>query len=89
MPPASDVARRAARSVLCAVLTGVAAMAQAEEPTLRRIELPAEVNVSASYGITVMNGAPDAAREFLRFVLSPVAQALLAKRGFAAPVALR
>jgi ABC-type molybdate transport system substrate-binding protein len=62
-----------------------AVVAQAEEPTLRRIELPVAVNVSASYGITVMNGAPDAAREFVALLRSPAGQALLAQRGFAAP----
>jgi molybdate transport system substrate-binding protein len=43
------------------------------------------VNVSASYGITVMKGAPDAAREFAAFLRGPIGQALLAQRGFAAP----
>ena len=62
-----------------------AVVAQAEEPGLRRIELPTAANVSASYGITVMNGAPDAAGEFVAFLLGPAGQRLLAQRGFAAP----
>jgi len=62
-----------------------AVVAQTEAPGLRRIELPAAVNVSASYGITVMNGAADAAREFVALLRGPIGQSLLARRGFAAP----
>lgn len=60
-------------------------IAQREEPTLVRIEVPAEVNVSASYGVTVLNGAPEEARQFVQFLLSPAGQGVLARHGFAAP----
>jgi molybdate transport system substrate-binding protein len=62
-----------------------AVVAQAEEPALRRIELPAAVNVSALYGITVMNDSPEAARDFVTFLRGPAGQALLAQPGFSAP----
>jgi molybdate transport system substrate-binding protein len=62
-----------------------AVVAMREVPTLRRIEVPADINVSASYGVTVMNGASDAARCFVRFLLSPPGQGVLARHGFAAP----
>jgi molybdate transport system substrate-binding protein len=60
-------------------------IAQREEPTLRRIEVPDAVNVSASYGVTVLEGAPDAARQFVQFLLAPAGQAVLERHGFAAP----
>jgi ABC-type molybdate transport system substrate-binding protein len=62
-----------------------AVVAMREVPTLRRIEVPADINVHASYGVTVMNGASDAARRFVRFLLSPPGQGVLARHGFAAP----
>lgn len=62
-----------------------AVVAQAEVPTLRRIEVPAAVSVSASYGVTVMNGAGLDAGPFVAFLLGPAGQALLARRGFSAP----
>lgn len=62
-----------------------AVVAQREEPSLRRIEVPAEVNVSASYGVTVLQGAPDEATQFVRFLLAPAGQSLLARHGFSAP----
>ena len=37
-----------------------------EPPALRRIDVPAEVNVSASYGVTVLNGAAEEAKAFVR-----------------------
>lgn len=60
-------------------------IAQREEPALRRIEIPDAVNVSASYGVTVLNGAPEAAAQFVQFLLSPAGQGVLARHGFAAP----
>lgn len=60
-------------------------IAQREEPSLRRIEIPEMVNVSASYGVTVLNGAPDGAAQFVRFLLSPVGRDVLARHGFAPP----
>ncbi len=60
-------------------------IAQREEPTLRRIEIPEAVNVSASYGVTLLDGAPDAATQFVQFLLSPAGQGVLARHGFSAP----
>lgn len=62
-----------------------AVIAQREEPTLVRIEVPESVNVSASYGVTLLNGAPEPARQFVQFLLSPPGQGVLARHGFAAP----
>jgi ABC-type molybdate transport system substrate-binding protein len=62
-----------------------AVIAQREEPALRRIDVPGEVNVSASYGVVVLAGAPDEARAFVSFLLAPAGQAVLARHGFAPP----
>ena len=62
-----------------------AVIAQREEPTLQRIEIPDAMNVSASYGVTLLNGAPDAATQFVQFLLSPAGQGVLARHGFSAP----
>lgn len=62
-----------------------AVIAQREEPSLKRIDVPSEVNVSASYGVTVLQGAPDEAKQFVQFLLSPAGQGVLARYGFAAP----
>ncbi len=43
------------------------------------------MHVSASYGVTVLNDAPESARAFVQFLLSPAGQAVLARHGFAAP----
>lgn len=60
-------------------------VAQREEPALRRIEVPDAVNVAARYGVTVLNGAGEPARQFVQFLLSPAGQGVLARHGFAAP----
>ena len=62
-----------------------AVIAQREEPALKRIDVPAEVNVSASYGVTVLPGAPEEAKQFVQFLLSAPGQSVLARHGFAAP----
>jgi molybdate transport system substrate-binding protein len=59
--------------------------AQREVPALRRIEVPEAVNVAASYGVSVLNGAPDDARRFMEFLLGTVGQDVFARHGFAAP----
>jgi molybdate transport system substrate-binding protein len=64
--------------------TGVV-VATREVPSLRRVDLPADVNVSAACGIALMNGASAAASRFVEFVLSPAGQAALARHGFAPP----
>ena len=62
-----------------------AVVARREVPALSIIDLPPAVNVSASYGVSVMNGAAPMGRDFVRFLLSPEGQALLARHGFATP----
>ena len=52
---------------------------------LANVAVPAELEVGASYGITIMNGAsPDAAR-FVQFALAADGQRILARHGFGAP----
>lgn len=56
-----------------------------EVPRLQVVQLPPELQVSAAYALTVRSGAPQAARDFARFVLSAPAQAVFARLGFGAP----
>lgn len=58
-------------------------LAVREQPGQRSVPVPDAINVSASYGVTVLDGAPDTARRFVEFVLSPEGQAVLARHGFA------
>jgi molybdenum ABC transporter molybdate-binding protein len=57
--------------------------AQREVPEIQMIEVPAELAVGASYGLTVISGAPPDAERFKAFVLSPEGQGILARHGFA------
>lgn len=61
-----------------------AVLAQREVPGLKLIQLPDALAVGADYGMTVMNGASEAALRFSRYILSAPAQATLAKHGFSA-----
>ena len=61
-----------------------AARAVAHKPDLRMVAPPAQLAVSADYGLIVMNGAPEAAWRFALYILSPAAQAILAEYGFRA-----
>jgi ABC-type molybdate transport system substrate-binding protein len=56
-----------------------------EVPGLRSVDVPVDVNVSASYGVALMNGASAQAGRFVEYVLSPAGQAVLAQHGFASP----
>jgi molybdate transport system substrate-binding protein len=51
---------------------------------VRRLPLPDSANVTASYPVALVRQAPNpaAARTFIDFVLSPVAQAILIRNGF-------
>jgi ABC-type molybdate transport system substrate-binding protein len=49
----------------------------------RDVALPEALAVGAGYGMTVMNGAGDAARAFAAFVMSVQGQTILARYGFA------
>ena len=62
-----------------------ASLALTEQPRLRVVAVPAAINVSASYGLAVLDGAAPGAVAFAEFMLAPAAQALLARQGFSAP----
>jgi molybdate transport system substrate-binding protein len=62
-----------------------AVASQREVPRLKVVRPPPELQVSAAYGLTVRSDAPQAARDFARFVLSPPAQAVFTRLGFEAP----
>lgn len=53
-------------------------------PELKRIEIPADVNVLAEYPIAPLSGLAnsDLANEFIDYVVSPAGQAVLEKWGF-------
>ena len=54
-----------------------------EQSGQRSVPVPEPYNVSASYGVVVLKGAPPQARRFVDFLLGPDGQALLARHGFA------
>ncbi len=60
-----------------------AAEAKKQYPDQQIVELPPELAVGADYGLTVMNGAPPAAAQFAKFVLSAAGQKILTSFGFA------
>jgi ABC-type molybdate transport system substrate-binding protein len=61
-----------------------AVLAQREEPSLRVVNVPDDINVSAGYGISVMSPPSAAGQGFVDFVLAPAGQAVLARHGFSA-----
>lgn len=62
-----------------------AVVAMAEQPALRRVELPARINVSAEYGLTVRRGAPLSAQAFADDLLIGAGQRALREAGFLPP----
>ena len=60
-------------------------VAAREVPSLRVVEVPPEVNVSATYGVVPMMGGAAGGAAFVDFLLSPAGQAVLARHGFAPP----
>ena len=60
-----------------------ALQARKDVPSLRQIDLPADVNVAADYGVTLLAGAPDEARRFVEALLGADGQKVLAAQGFA------
>jgi molybdate transport system substrate-binding protein len=62
-----------------------AAEARREHPQLQTLPVPEAINVSASYGITLLRPAGAAAQAYVAFVLSPTGQAILASHGFSPP----
>ena len=59
-----------------------AIVAQRENAGQQVVALPASLAVGADYGMTVVHGASTNAERFAAFILSPEAQAILAKHGF-------
>ncbi len=62
-----------------------ARIAQKTEATLTSVKVPAQFDIATAYAIGLTTDAPDAAREFLRYVLSQRAQKVMAEFGFSAP----
>ena len=62
-----------------------AIVARREHPSLVVTAAPPALAVGANYGITVISGAPDAARRFATFVLSPEGRGIIERHGFALP----
>jgi molybdenum ABC transporter molybdate-binding protein len=60
-----------------------AVVAQKENPGQQIVALPDNLSVGADYGMTVMNGAPEAAQQFADFILSLLGQRILMSHGFA------
>jgi len=59
-----------------------ALLAQQEVPSLRIVQIPEELAVSAEYGLTVMRNARLHAARFAEFVLSREGQEIIARHGF-------
>ncbi|SRR5579883_39935 len=59
--------------------------AKKQYPDLEIVELPKELAVGADYGLTVITGAPPAAVQFARFILSERGQKILQSFGFRPP----
>lgn len=62
-----------------------ARIAQRAEPTITSVKVPAQFDVATTYGIRLAARVPEAAREFVRYVLSQRAQVVMAELGFSAP----
>lgn len=62
-----------------------AAIARAEEPTLRVLEIPETINVAADYGLAVLKPTSPGGQRFAQYLLSTSPQQRLRALGFAAP----
>lgn len=62
-----------------------AVAAQKEEPRLKTVDVPPELQVAAAYGFTVRLDAPVAASAFAQALLAPPAQAIFKRYGFGQP----
>lgn len=60
-----------------------AALALSEQPQLQTLPIPASVNVSATYGLTLLRPVSPSAQRFVDYLRSPPAQRRLVARGFA------
>lgn len=56
---------------------------QKQTPGLQIVELPDNLAVGADYGLTVITGAPAAAEQLAKFIVSPAGQKILTGYGFA------
>jgi molybdate transport system substrate-binding protein len=83
---ASVVAKVAAGEADAAIVYASDVVAEAST-SLRSVDIPATVNVVATYPIAVVVGSPneDAARTFVDFVAGPEGQAVLDRLGFGPP----
>lgn len=61
-----------------------AVAAKKDSPKLQIVEIPAEFSVGATYGLSVRDGAPDAAKALAEYILSPAAQEVFKRYGFGA-----
>lgn len=59
-----------------------AVLARREVPSMQIVSIPSELAVGADYGLTVLDGAPEAAEELADFILAPEAQSILERYGF-------
>lgn len=62
-----------------------AVTAISEQPALKLWPVPAAVNVSALYGLSVLRPVSPVAQRFADFVLAAQEQQILASHGFSAP----
>lgn len=62
-----------------------AALARRERPSLQVLDLPAAINVTAPYGLTLLTPVSAPAQAYARYLLRPDGQAILASHGFSAP----
>jgi molybdenum ABC transporter molybdate-binding protein len=62
-----------------------AVAAREEVPRLKVVQFPSALSVGAAYGMTVRQGAPDAAVAFAAALLAPQGQAVFRRLGFGAP----
>jgi molybdate transport system substrate-binding protein len=59
-----------------------AVLAQTELQSLQIVQIPAQLNVGADYGLIVLKDAPAPAAELARYLLGESGQAILVKHGF-------
>jgi ABC-type molybdate transport system substrate-binding protein len=64
----------------------LAQAARRAAPSLQLVDLPAELAVEASFGLTVLAGAAPETATLALFILSAAGQAILAQHGFDAPL---
>ena len=62
-----------------------AVAAQKEVPRLKVVQVPAELQVGAAYGLTLRAGASGSAVAFAQALLAPPAQAVFQSFGFGPP----